>query len=119
MSSNHAQMSQALFSLLLKESAALVTDADLHLAHLRQARTTTKSEEQKWLSLVYYSLLFFLAHFFSRSTFAGLSRPGLVWSAPLVFCRFDYCLLCDSGTPFVLSKIFDCRPVCLLVAWRM
>eukprot|EP00903_Cladosiphon_okamuranus_P016633 g15341.t1 len=32
--SNHPQMSQALFSLLLKESAALVTDADLHLAHL-------------------------------------------------------------------------------------
>ncbi|CBN79044.1 conserved unknown protein [Ectocarpus siliculosus] len=32
--SNHAQMTQALFSLLLKESAALVTDADLHLAHL-------------------------------------------------------------------------------------
>ncbi|CAM9481770.1 unnamed protein product, partial [Ectocarpus sp. 8 AP-2014] len=38
--SNHAQMTQALFSLLLKESAALVTDADLHLAHLRQARSS-------------------------------------------------------------------------------
>ena len=41
MSSNHAQMSQALFSLLLKESAALVTDADLHLAHLRQESRAT------------------------------------------------------------------------------
>ncbi|CAN0336150.1 unnamed protein product [Hapterophycus canaliculatus] len=31
-------MTPELFSLLLKESAALVTDADLHLAHLRQVQ---------------------------------------------------------------------------------
>ena len=37
-SSNHAQMAPELFSLLLKESSALITDADLHLAHLRSER---------------------------------------------------------------------------------
>lgn len=37
-SSNHAQMNPALFSLLLKEASALISDADLHLAHLRQAK---------------------------------------------------------------------------------
>lgn len=35
MSSNHAQMSQHLFSLLVKEASSLINHADLHLAHLR------------------------------------------------------------------------------------
>lgn len=32
--SNHAKMTQSLFSLLLTEASALIVDADLHLAHL-------------------------------------------------------------------------------------
>lgn len=51
MSSNHSQMSQTLFSLLLKESAALVTDADLHLAHLRQEIHFSKPAAKSRLSL--------------------------------------------------------------------
>lgn len=99
-------MSQALFFLLLKESAALITDADLHLAHLRQERTTATTSE--WLSFCVDGLFFF-----------GILLHVLVgWCGSLFRaceCRSSLAagLACDSGA------LCSFVPICLaaFVAW--